>query len=87
MLLRGNSSFFLWCAPGEMNEELPLVHGVYGAAHQFREFLLHGTPVTFEVPEAEGPVVSALRLRDRLLVRRSDFSGSGTPATLSIERT
>lgn len=84
MLLRGHDTFFLWCPQNEIAEEVRLVHQVYAASLEFRDFLDNGEPVTFDMPEAEGPVVSALRLGDRLLVRRTDFADSPGLVALKV---
>ncbi|MCZ6795702.1 MAG: hypothetical protein O7J95_19015 [Planctomycetota bacterium] len=73
LLLRGHDTFFLWCARGELPREIRLVHQVYAEALEYRGFLDRGAPVTFDVPERPGPVVSGLRLGSRVLVRRTDF--------------
>lgn len=84
MLLRGTDTFFLWCAPAENRKEVQVLHPVWAAAQQYGEFLEKGTPVTFEVPKQPGPVVSGLRLGNRVLVRRSDFTDSQAPVTLHL---
>lgn len=85
LLLRGHDTFFLWCPREETAEEVRLVHQVYAAALEFREFLDRGEPVTFAVPPQPGPVVSGLRLGDRVLVRRTDFEDTRGPVTLTVE--
>ncbi len=85
MLLRGTDTFFLWCPTDEDAEECRLVHEVYAAAQQYGEFLEKGVPVTFQVPKRPGPVLSALRLGDRLLVRRTDFGDSPGPVELAVD--
>ena len=87
MLLRGHDTFFLWCLREETADEVRLVHEVYAAALEYREFLDDGTPVTFHVPETESPVVSGLRLGDRVLVRRTDFTDHPTAGPTSGGRT
>jgi len=72
-LLRGASTLFLWCRPNETEEEVRLVHGVFRDAQTWGRFFGEGTPVLFDVPAAAGAVVSARRLGDELLVRRTDF--------------
>jgi hypothetical protein len=57
---------------------------VYAASLEYREFLEHGTPVTFDVPSEPGPVVSGLRLGDRVLVRRTDFGARTASVKLPI---
>ena len=74
MLLRGHDTFFLWCPRDEIAEETRVLHEVYAASMAHNAFLVDGTPVTTHVPSEEGPVVSAVRLGDRLLVRRTDFT-------------
>ncbi len=85
MLLRGTDTFILWCPLPELAEEVRLVHEVYAAAQAYGDFLRGGTPVTFEVPPAAGPVLSALRLGDRLLVRRTDFGKSSEPVSMAVD--
>ncbi len=81
MLLRGVDTFFLWCTEDEQAREVELLHPVWAAAQQYGDFLEDGTPITFDVPRQPGTVVSGLRLGDRILVRRTDF----TPRTESVE--
>jgi hypothetical protein len=82
MLLRGSDTFFLWCVHRELAQEVRLVHEIYADSLRFKEFLEDGEPVIFDVPQTEGPVLSALRLGDRLLVRRTDFSDHPRPVPL-----
>ena len=84
MLLRGTDTFFLWCPRDEDTEECRLVHEVYAAAQQYGEFLEGGVALSFDVPKLPGTVLSALRLGDRLLVRRTDFAGSSEPVELAV---
>jgi hypothetical protein len=85
LLLRGHDTFFLWSPRAEALEESRLVHEVYRASHEYRDFLRRGTPLTFEVPKLPGPVVSALRLGSRLLVRRTDFDARDEPVRLMVD--
>jgi len=84
LLLRGHDGLFLWSPKDEAIEESRLVHQVYRESHAYRDFLLEGEPVTFEVPERPGPVVSALRIGFRLLVRRTDFGPETEPVLLRV---
>ena len=84
MLLRGHDTFFLWCPHDEIAQELGPLHEVWAAALEHRDFLDKGVPVTFAVPKEPGPVVSALRLGDRLLVRRTDFDDTRGAVTLRV---
>jgi hypothetical protein len=81
MLLRGVDTFFLWCTEQEQAREVELLHPVWAAAQQYGGFLEDGTPITFDVPRQPGTVVSGLRLGDRILVRRTDF----TPRSETVE--
>lgn len=84
MLLRGTDTFFLWCPRDEDAEEVRLVAEVYAAAQQYGEFLERGVPLRFDVPKQPGPVVSAIRLNDRLLVRRTDFGQPREPVEIAV---
>lgn len=88
MLLRGHDTFFLWCPDEEIAQEVRPLHEVWAAALEYKDFLDKGEPVTFAVPRQPGPVVSALRVGNRLLVRRTDFGESREPVELRVgERT
>ncbi len=84
LLLRGTDTFFLWCKKDEDAKEVRLVHQVYAAAQEYGEFLEKGVPVVFDVPRRPAPVVSALRLGNRLLVRRTDFGPPTGPVELTV---
>jgi hypothetical protein len=85
MLLRGHDGLAMWCRDEETLKETQLVHRVYAESLAFADFLNRGVPVTFDVPREQGPVVSALRLDDKLLVRRTDFGDGTPPVTLDID--
>lgn len=85
MFLRGHDTMFIWCMPEEMEKETRLLHQVYAATLEYREFLDNGTPVSFAVPKQEGPVVSGLRLGNRVLIRRTDFTDTQDPVPVTIE--
>jgi hypothetical protein len=84
MLLRGHDTFFLWCQQNELAEEIRLVHEVYSESLTYQDFLTRGKPVTFDVPRQPGPVVSAVRLDDKVLVRRTDFDGVAPAVSLRV---
>ena len=84
MLLRGHDTFFLWCPNHEIAQELRPLHETWAAALEHRAFLDRGEPVTFAVPRQPGPVVSALRLGSRLLVRRTDFDDTRGAVELRV---
>jgi len=86
MLLRGTDSFFLWSPREEEQREVELLHPVYAASFEYCDFLEKGTPVSFEVPDTPCPVVSGLKLKDRLLVRRTEFGdATGEPVELVVD--
>jgi hypothetical protein len=84
LLLRGADTFYLWCGEPEYPEEVRLLHEVYAAAQEYGEFLDKAVPVSFSVPKTPAPAVSALRLGDRLLVRRTDFGRAKGPVTIDV---
>ncbi|HIE25800.1 TPA: hypothetical protein EYP66_00765 [Candidatus Poribacteria bacterium] len=85
LLLRGHDGFFVWCPREQTAVETRLVHQVYAESLQYREFLNAGEPITFDVPPQPGPVVSGLKLGDRLLLRRTDFDDTEVPVTLVVD--
>lgn len=84
MLLRGTSTFFMWCPSSENAEEIRAVHEVWAAAQEYGEFLEKGTALCYDVPERPGTVLSALRLGHRLLVRRTDFTPNPENVSLKV---
>ena len=53
-----------------------MLHEVYADAQQYGKFLDHGIPVTFDLPDKPGTVISGLALGDSVLIRRTDFDGN-----------
>jgi len=84
MLLRGTDTFFLWCRKHEAAKEIQLVHQVYAEAQQYGQFLSQGKPINFSIPKQPGTVISGLRLKDRVLIRRTDFKQSPDPVEIGI---
>jgi hypothetical protein len=84
MLLRGTDAFFMWSGKDEYPDEVRLLHEVYAAAQKYGRFLDHGMPVTFDIPEKPGTVVSGLALGDSVLVRRTDFGPDHGPVQLGV---
>ena len=82
MLLRGTDTFFMWSGKKEFPEEVRLVHEVYAAAQKYGDFLAHGMPVTYDVPDEAGTVVSGLAYRDSVLIRRTDFGTNRKPVEI-----
>ncbi len=85
LLLRGHDGLFSWSRPEEAVEETVALHQVYAASHRYGRFLQDGRPVTFAVPARPGPIVSGLRLGDRVLVLRTDFDDDRSPVELEID--
>jgi len=84
MLLRGTDGLMNWCMDAETVKEIQLIQQVYAASLEYKEFLDKGTPVALDVPTVPAPVVSALRLDDRVLVRRTEFGGIEANVVLRI---
>ena len=84
MLLRGHDTFFLWCTGRELATEIQLVHEVYRESLQYIGFIDRGVPIEFDVPSKPGPVVSGLRLGNRVLARRTDFGTGMSNETLAV---
>ena len=82
MLLRGTDTFFLWCMESENPDEVRLLHEVYADAQRYGRFLDKGIPVSFDLPDQPGTVISGLALGDSVLVRRTDFSNNHDPVTI-----
>ena len=85
MLLRGTDTFFVWSPRQQAPKEIRLVHQVYAEAQRYGEFLSGGRPITFAVPKQPGPVVSGLRLKDRILIRRTDFGTADKPVRINVD--
>lgn len=85
MLLRGHDTFCMWCPSRELAVEVRPLHKVYAASLEYKEFLDKGQPMRFDVPSTPGPVVSALRLDGRLLVRRTDFDETAGAVVIKID--
>jgi len=84
LLLRGGDGFMMWCRAEEAVDEVGAIAPALDEALTWREFLAEGEPVLFDVPRTPGTVVSALRLGDRLLVRRTDFEERPYPVERRI---
>ncbi len=84
LLLRGHDTFFLWCLPEELAREIRLLHPVYAESLAHRGFLERGEPIAFEVPIAPGPVISGLRLGNKILARRTEFGPGAGAISLAL---
>jgi len=88
MLLRGTDTFFLWCRGSRAQLEIPPLHEVWAESLEYSQWLEKGHPVLFDVPKSQTPIVSAVRLGGRLLVRRTDLDESHPDAvTIKINGT
>ncbi len=85
LLLRRANGFCMWCTPEQMAKNIVPLQQVYAESQPFRTFLDHGTPITFDVPNQPGTVVSGLKLGKRLLVRRTDFEANANAAVLKVD--
>jgi hypothetical protein len=85
MLLRGTDTFFLWCPNQEAAKEIDLVHQVYSQAQRYGEFLSDGKPINFNVPKQPGVIISGLKLPDRVLVRRTDFTATSEAVEITVD--
>jgi len=86
MLLRGTDGLFMWCPAAESAEETRIAHEVYAASLGHSQWLNRGTPITFAVPKQTAPVISGLRIANRVLVRRTDFSrASSKPVEIRVD--
>ena len=74
----------MWCPKKEAPKEIRLVHQVYAQAQRYGRFLSEGKPILFDVPKQPGIIISALKLKDRLLVRRTDFKKTGKPVEITV---
>lgn len=83
LLLRGHDTLIMWCPRNELADEVRPLQEVYADSLEFAKFLENGKPVIFDVPKKQGAVVSAVRLKNQLLVRRTDFGDA--PRIVKIE--
>jgi hypothetical protein len=84
MLLRKTTSFYNWCPDTEATKEAELLQGVYADSLEYEEYFEKGTPISFETPTAPGPVVSGLKLGNKVLVLRTDFTDTKDPVEVKI---
>lgn len=85
MLLRGVDTFFMWSPADEAAKEIRLVHPVYAEAQRYGAFLEKGMPIHFDVPLKPAPVVSGLRLGNKVLVRRTEFGDDSAPVRITVD--
>ena len=83
MLLRGHDAFCVWSPVNEMAQEIKVVHEVFVESLRFNNFILNGKVVLWNVPEEPDTVLSALALKNKLLVIRTDFNDK--PEELKIK--
>lgn len=84
MLLRGTNTFFMWGLKNQYPEEVRLLHEVWAAAQEYGDFLDKGWPITFDVPDKPGVVISGLATGDRVLIRRTDFGEDHLPIEIRV---
>ena len=83
--LRGADSWMMWCPADETLSELQLLQKAYDEAGAWPQYASRGVPVIFEVPSEPGPVVSARRRGDTLLVRRTDFTDTTDAVRVRVD--
>ncbi|HEY8666876.1 MAG TPA: hypothetical protein VIL86_09435 [Tepidisphaeraceae bacterium] len=83
-MMRHHDSFFCFASGLDAVGEMMLVQAVYGNAMEYRDYLEKGEVVSWDLPEKPGPVISAIKLGNSLLVRRTDFTDDKEPVTLKI---
>jgi hypothetical protein len=76
----------MWCTAEQTAKAAVPVQKVYAESLQYAEFLIKGTPITFDVPSQPGTVISGLKLGNRVLLRRTDFEGNAMPVGTVIEQ-
>jgi hypothetical protein len=86
-LLRGHDALFSWSPNDVAVHEAILAHQVYAESLAYADLAQEGQPVAYDVPTEPGTVVSALRVGQKLLVRRTDFDESDEPFVLSFGNT
>ena len=59
------------------------MHEVYSQSVGYGGFLARGEAITFDLPKEPRPVVSGLRLGNRVLVKRTEF-GNDHPAPVTM---
>ncbi|MFN4227874.1 MAG: hypothetical protein ACK4F0_07045 [Candidatus Ratteibacteria bacterium] len=73
LLFRGFDTFCLWSPLNEITEEIKVLHEFYTETFKYNDFILKGEPILWNVPEEPSNVVSGLKLKNKLLIIRSDF--------------
>jgi hypothetical protein len=85
LLLRGHDILFSWCMRNELAIEMSLIQEVYNSSLKYNEWFKSGRPVIFDVPVREGSVISGLKMDDKVLVRRTDFTENKEPVIISVD--
>jgi len=85
LLLRGHDIFYSWTPMEELAEEIALVQRVYDGSLLYNDWLLNGTPICFDVPPQQGPVISGVRVGNQVLLRRTDFGDVREPVTITVD--
>lgn len=64
---------------------MSLLQEVYNNSLEYNVWIQSGRPVFFDVPAQEGSVISGLKLNNRVLIRRTDFTGNKKPIKCTID--
>jgi hypothetical protein len=73
LMLRGHDSFFLWCLPDELSQEIKLIHEVFAQSLAISDCLIHGTPIHLEIPSSLANVKSELRYKMISVTHTTNF--------------
>ena len=85
-LLRGTDTFFMWCPENQAAREVALAHAAWAESLEYRDWLDRGKPITFDIPNSQVPVISGLRIGDRVLARRTDFDNThAEPIRINVD--
>lgn len=85
LLLRGHDILYSWCMRNELATEMFLIQSVYDRSLEYNKWFKYGRPVIFDVPVNESSVISAIKIDNEILVRRTDFDGNTKPVNITIE--
>lgn len=85
LLLRGHDLFYSWCWEDEIVTEMSFLQEVYDNSLKYNNWIISGRPVFFDVPTQEKSVISAVKLNNKVLVRRTDFTDFTEDISLEID--
>lgn len=86
LLFRNFDTFCLWSPLDEMADEIKVLYEVYSESFKYNDFIINGEPIFWEIPEEPEPVISGLKLKDKLLIIRSDFKERKEKIKIKIDK-